>query len=446
MTITTTRRLSRESFVTWTAEAISGSPRVPPDAGSAVSAKGDVSLIWPEFRPGVRPVIAVNEAELQELYAFVSTYIPTVRPFTAFFRILPPGVVDELTTSPARHADDVRIARLVAGASLAEAWFVASKQSDRRSNALPLLRSSHSLAMGQGVLCRYGADTLQWVEKEWLNIHHTEVSRISDHDTGGAAWPIVLAAVTSSGSMRDQSDKIIAEFLRDALDSGSVRPEMLRRLSSLIGDELDLSSLLTSNREERISRFNSAIVDFKRKGQRSIRTEFLAGLMLALAGNGTFEMIRSTRELIGWLDGAVVWFGMCAALFEEGNVLSYANGAGRRIVRDLLRKSDPFEAPECDIASTEFRFMKEGNADLAQICAGSSDELEIEILPNVTTWVRNAGTEASTLQNAEREAVLRSMDEISYLAQRTRRQLMSPGKPDDYSGGSQKSKRSGRSR
>lgn len=446
MTLTASRRLNRESFVRWAAEAMSGSPRVPPHAGPAAHGTGDVTLIWPASRPDARPVITVNESELQELYAFVSTYIPTAQPFTAFFRILPLGVVDELAASTAPLVGDVRIARLVAGASLAEAWFVASKQSDRRSNALPLLRSSHSMAMGQSVLCRYGADTLQWVEKEWLNIHHGEAAPISDSNGGSVAWRIVLAAITSSVSMRDQSDKIIAQFLKDALDSGSVRADMLREVSALVGDELDLASFLTSNREERISRFNSAIMDFKRKGERSPRTEFLAGLMLALAGNGTFEMIRSARELIGWLDGAVVWFGICAALFEEGNVLSYANGAGRRAVRDLLRKSDPFDAPDCDIASTELRFMKKENADLAQICAGASDELQIEIVPNVSTWARNAGTGASALHNAEREAVLRSMDEISYLAQRTRRQLMSAGGADDHGGGPQKSKRSGRSR
>ena len=438
------QRLNRESFVRWTTEAMAGSFRMPPDTGSAAPGSGDVTLIWPTSRPDARPVIAVNEVELQELYAFVSTYIPSVRPFTAFFRIVPFSVADELAASSVAHAGDVRIARLVAGASIAEAWFVASKQSDRRSNALPLLRLSRSLAMGQSILGRYGADTLNWVEEEWFNLHQSDASRNPDRDGSSAAWRIVLAATTSSGAIREQPDKIIARFLKDALDFGSIRADMLRQLSALIGDGLDLASFLTSNREERISRFNSAIMDFKQRGQRGPRTEFLVGLMLALAGNGTFEMLRSARDLVGWLDGAVVWFGICAALFEEGNVLSYANGAGRRIVRDLLNKSDPFDAPGCDIASSEFKFMKDGNADLAQMCAGNSDEFEIEILPNVTTWVRNAGKEASALQNAEREAVLRSIDEIFYLAQRTRRQLTFSEGSDSYGGGPPKSKRSGR--
>jgi hypothetical protein len=76
--------------------------------------------------------------------------------------------------------------------------------------------------------------------------------------------------------------------------------------------------------------------------------EFLAGLLLAVSGNGSFELLRSGKELLNRSPVSIIWFGVCAALFEESNVLTTANCVGRRLVRDLQRPPGLFDPPESD--------------------------------------------------------------------------------------------------
>ena len=156
--------------------------------------------------------------------------------------------------------------------------------------------------------------------------------------------------------------------------------------------------------------------------------------MLAIAGNGSFEMMRSAREFEGWLDGAAIWFGICAALFEESNVLEYANSAGRRIVRDLMRREDPFDLPTADICSTELRFVSSsgGRMDIGQLGLHGPNSVEIEILPNVATRALLQEGAQSTVDTEGRELLLRTLDEMSHLATRARRILADRNGDDLY--------------
>ncbi|PZV39651.1 hypothetical protein [Mesorhizobium kowhaii] len=429
MTVMKTRRLSREEFVNWIAEAADGLPTLPRDIALRGSRPNDVTLVWPEHQSDARPVICVAESQLQDLFAFVSTYSTNLRPYTAYFRVIPLELIDILDNGAREHRNETRLARMIAGASIAEAWLAAARQSGRPSNVVPLLQSSLSSALGQVVLAGYNDLAFDWVQREWIETRAGLGDNMSDQNCEGIslAWRLVLAAMTTlSQAFLDRSGKLIATFIADAVEAKSVRPSMLRSLSVIAGPELDLVKLLAAPREERISRFNATIADFKSSGARGLQAEFLAGLMLAIAGNGSFDMIRSAREFDGWLDGAATWFGICAALFDESNVLAYANSAGRRVVRDLLRRDDPFGLPSRDIASTEFRFLETNKSDVFQLGAYGPGSVEVEILPNVATRILSRDSGQSGRSAEEREMLLRTMDEMSHLAERARRILQGP--------------------
>jgi len=227
----------------------------------------------------------------------------------------------------------------------------------------------------------------------------------------------------SRGSHREFSSPIV-EFIAAAIEARSVRPDMLRVLSTIAGPDLDLVRLLAASREERISRFNATIAQLKNRGESGLKPEFLAGLMLAMAGNGSFEMLRSARDFEGWLDGAVIWFGICAALFDDSNVLAYASSAGRRVVRDIVRRDDPFDLPRADIASTELRFMRGSKVDVGQFGVHGPQSIEVEILPNVVTRILSHENNQAGGGVEERDILLRTMDEMSYLTSRARRILI----------------------
>jgi hypothetical protein len=302
--------------------------------------------------------------------------------------------------------------------------------------------------LGQIVLAGYGDKARGWALQEWITTRagHSNAAGDRNVESSSLAWHHVHIAITiiARRSFKGYDDPI-AEFIGAAVEAQSVRPDMLRPLSAIAGPNLDLVRLLTASREERISRFNATVADLKRRGESGLQSQFLAGLMLAMAGNGSFEMMRSAREFEGWLDGAATWFGICASLFEESNVLAYANSAGRRIVRDLLRRDDPFDFPRADIASTELKFIEGSKIDVGSLGVHGPKSIEVEILPNVVTRILS-NENAPSVGNAEgREILLRTLDEMSYLANRARH-LLTDREGDERQGDLYRPRRPGRNK
>ena len=431
----TARRLSREDFVKWMADALVGIPTLPRDTKYQPSKSGDVTLAWPDFQSNARPIVCVAERQLQEFYAFVSTYSAAVRPFSAYFRVIPLELSDVLEQSRRERRNEMQLARMIAGASIAEIWMAAARRTGRLSNVLPLLQSSVSFVLGQIVLAGYGSNAFEWALHEWTATRAGQVDLESNRGLVATimAWRQVYLATNSTRKGPRDVDGPIAAFISEAVESRAIRPDLLRSLSGIGGADVDLTKLLVASREERIGRFNETLADFRRRGENGLSSEFLAGLMLAIAGNGSFEMMRSAREFDGWLDGAVIWFGICAALFEESNVLEYANSAGRRIVRDLLRRDDPFDLPTADICSTELRFVgSNSRAENGQLGLHGSNSVEIEILPNVVTRALLQEGAQSAVDLEGRDMLLRTLDEMSHLAARARRILADRNGDDLY--------------
>ncbi|GAA0325523.1 hypothetical protein GCM10009087_39810 [Sphingomonas oligophenolica] len=411
-----TVRLNREDFVSWLAKALSGVP-VKANAGRSGGEKpGDVTLAWARDKADAWPVLSVRQSQIHDFYAFVSTYTK-VRPFTAFFRVLPFELISVLQPRDSL-IDGIAGAKCVAGAAMAEAWVASDREADRPKNVLPLLLSSLSASLGKTVLAGYDEAAFDWVLKEWAELRRQPGDTLRTQDIEGASkpWRILLTASANPRHTRTDDNGLIADFLATALARGSIQPDMLRSLDPLAG-QVDLMGLLAASREERINRFNEMVADLKRRSDRGLRSEFVAGLMLAIAGNGSFELLRSAREFDGWLDGAVTWFGICAALFEESNVLTYGNSAGRRLVRDFARVDNPFTPPRADINSSELRFMTNGEA--FQLATHAPNCLDVELLPNVLSRVSEAAPEDFTRRD-ETELLLRNLDEAGYLIDRAR--------------------------
>ena len=150
--------------------AVGDNPTLPRDAGSQRTKPNDVTLAWPDFQANARPIICVSERQLQEFFAFVSTYSTNVRPFTAYFRVLPVELIGSLERIGSSRGNEMQVARMVAGASLAEAWMAAARQAERPTYVLPLLQSSLSLVLGQTVLAGYDDRAFDWALNEWIVI------------------------------------------------------------------------------------------------------------------------------------------------------------------------------------------------------------------------------------------------------------------------------------
>lgn len=411
-------RLNREDFVGWLGKALSGSVALPRTSSSGSAKPTDVTLAAPRHEIEAWPIICIAQAQMHDLFAFLSTYTK-VRPFSAFFRVLPIELISVLEERVSASKNDLALAKCVAGAAMAEAWIASARESDRPKNVFPVLLASLSSALGQAVLARYEQSAIDWISTEWAELRKQPGDPFAAQDLHGAtvAWRIVSSTVGTPSDDGGADASVIGQFLSSALGTGALRADMLRQLAPLaVG--VDFSTLLSASREERINRFNEVVSDLKRRSVRDLRSEFVGGLMLAIAGNGAFDQLRSAREFDGWLDGATTWFGICAALFEESNVLSYGNSAGRRMVRDLLTRENPFRPPHADMNSSEYRFLSFNDA--LQSSTHAPNAIDVELLPNVMSRVSTASHQGGDHRRDDVEMLLRNLDEAGYLIDRAR--------------------------
>ncbi|QRF67789.1 hypothetical protein [Ponticoccus alexandrii] len=423
-------RLNREEFVNWLGKSLSGPQVLPRSSISTIKKPSDVVLVGPENQMDASPIVFIPQEQMHDFFAFVSTYT-NVRPFTAFFRVLPLefAPVFENSSEPARQSRIV--GKCVAGAAMAEAWVASSRGSERPRNVYPLLLSTLSSALGQAVQRGYDSALVDWIAHEWVEMRGQSADPNLSQDLSGIknAWSIMGLATSPAKSLiaRDKEisakeAKIIVGFLSAAIEVGSIKPEMLRALAPL-SPVIDLEKLLSASREERISSFNRVILNFKERGDRGLKAEFVAGLILAISGNGSFDLLRSAREFDGWLEGATTWFGICAALFEDGSLLTYGNSAGRRFVRDLVIRDAPFEEPRGDINSTEYRFLLLSGVD--QFSSSVPNSLDVEIVPGVLSRVTSEPEEKSAERRYHAEELFKSLDEARYIIDRARHAALS---------------------
>lgn len=410
-------RLNREDFVSWLGKAISGVATMPRASSSGQDKPTDVTLVAPQGAKA-SPVVCIPQAQIHDFFAFVSTYTK-VRPFSAFFRVLPMELISVLERGDTIVENEFSVAKCVAGGAMAEAWIASARESDRPKNVFPLLLASLSSALGQAVFAGYDQDVSDWIVSEWVELRKQPIDPFRTQDIDGTtiAWKMMGSAVNSSKAPTGGDADLIVRFLSDAVAVGTIQPAMLRVVAPL-SSGADFETLIAASREERINRFNDVVSDLKRRSDRGLRSEFLAGLMLAIAGNGSFDLLRSAREFDGWLDGATTWFGICAALFDEGNLLTYGNSAGRRMVRDIMVREHPFEPPRADINSSEYRFLSFEEA--FQSTTHAPNSLDVELLPGVVSRVSATTPQDSDRRRDEAEMLLKSLDEAGYLIDRAR--------------------------
>lgn len=445
MTPIAVRALSREQFVQWMSSALTGAPVQPYDAMPVSAKDAEVVLAWPEGVAEARPVVCVARARLQDFFAFVSTYLGNVQPYTAYFRVLPLELLENLKHERVAFPKGLEVAKIAAGASIAEAWLAAARSGDRPNSVLPLVRSTLSSVLGQCVLAGYDAMAFDWVLSEWRAIRSIrQESGVGQAiEASSSAWRHIHAAISSNGSGGLQRG--IVEFISVALDVGTINGEALRHAMRVTDSSVDLRSMLVASREERVGRFNKLLSELKNRSTLGVEDEFLAGLMLAIVGNGSFEMLRSAREFEGRLNGAATWFGVCASLFEDSNVLGYANSVGRRTVRDILGGPDTFGLVSADIASTELRFILSSKADLSSLEIGGGGSINVEILPNVVSRLAFQETGQDQQRAEDYEIMSAALDEIARLADRARKRARrSTGDDSPASDGKSRSRRPNR--
>ncbi|MGY4456669.1 hypothetical protein [Bradyrhizobium sp. LB13.1] len=421
------KSLSREEFLEWMARDSAEQLNLPTAESFRDPNRYDVTLVWESVEEGSRnhPLIVVPANAMEDFFAFTSTYITTHRPYSAFYRVVPRELLNEIKNRHALSEAADRFAKVAAGAALSEHYLRSRERAGSvPSSVLVSLRSTLSVILGKGIASGYSSVVVNWIADQWDSVHPSaRFAGRPSRDIVVSIWMLLLGAARGEMHRSDSSYVQITQFLSTALRNEAVSVEMLASLGAKLPILVDPVRALRAPREERILLFNKFVSGIDRSGSDELLSSFVAGLLLAIAGNGSFDMLRSARDLAERAPSAIIWFGVCAALFQESNVLTVGSSVGRRLVRDFLAPRAISEGPRADLSLFEYKMLLRDATNLEQLNTESVDAYCLEVLPDVVTYISRDVKGPNVRSRDELQNVALGLQEIRHIIDRVQHRL-----------------------
>lgn len=419
--------MNRESFLGWL-----GGERVPSKSSARGLERGlkpgSIVAIWKERGSIGTPdgaTLAVRREELADFFAFVSTYVSTYRPFTAFFRVIEVELMKEFETaceslSPHREA----IAKIACGMSIVENYLRSPQPERAGGQSFRGLTSSLSALIGRAVIAGYGEQSLNTAIKRWgrLQTPITTDSLVQLSEIVPPVWAIVTSAVSGmlQPGMRMDDALFLGDALAEIVFQGAPSETTLHRLESRFDFLQGLRPRMSGPREDRVRFFNQVtpkLLDASGDGQVGA---FAAGLLISMVGNGSFDHLSLGEAVAKRVPAGLFWFGVVAALHPDSNIFTLKGGIAHRCFRDLLRPVDLFGPSRSDISAAELTVALRSRGSLGDIPSLVGNGILAEVLPGVEMVV-NLDSSSGAGEVERFTVTSEELRELQFLLERARR-------------------------
>ena len=190
---------------------------------------------------------------------------------------------------------------------------------------------------------------------------------------------------------------------------------------------------MVESRENRVRAFDNAwttVAEIARANP--TLASFISGYLGSRIAPGELDHVGVVARTLKSAPSALLWFGLCSGLRSDGQVLAFAGGLGRRILRDLEQTDHALDRPRCDLAIGELEVLLNQEKPLTDFRTGSNGSLSVELIPGVTTtvrWPRPSDTQADLFERRDLSIEARdllkdlsvALDRVDYLRRRLER-------------------------
>ncbi len=370
---------------------IQSAKKIKPD----ISNQNELIFIWntkPVVGSYLPEIIVVSEGKVREFLAWASTYISSFRPFTAFCRVL--DTISAENFLSVKHVASLNNLEgacigVIIGEVLSHFFNTDIKK------LIPLaIKNTYSFAMARG----YTALGLLHKDDDIIDNHWKKAciligqpERTLNSEIIRNVWEILI----SLDRIKPYKGKLskIHEACCNIIDHNSIGEKIWLELIKGFSNLKNLNEQMKGSLEQRVLIFegfaeklhNQAIID-------KMTAEFLCGYLASQIEPGTMNHVELLRPYIKSFPGVILWYGLCAGIYQKTDVHNYADGFGWRIIRDLFQWIPDHGIPKCDIALDELEVMLNVEQPDYNFRVENPTWLIVEILPSVYSvflWYKN---------------------------------------------------------
>jgi hypothetical protein len=407
---------------------ILNSGRLSPGGGltpldpNELAAAGDIELLWNKdpVKYKVMPsAIIVDTRKQTDLFAWMNTYVPSIRPITAYCRVADRQSAKmflSLTAPPWLDKVEGACLGMIVGEA---ATYVADRRELREiSHASCLSTLSYSLARAAAL----GLERrlVSQVEERWFRTRGIigAVSLPIGPNHIECAWSVLghLSGGRFELSSREPVPDSVLEACSQILTIGGIEDSTWAELTRELPELGPLIRDLSGPREGRLALLEMAVKSLPRVSRKgNLKLEFLCGFLASCISPGTLDHLSVLSQYLESIPSLFVWYGLCAGLWSNDSLGSQATGLFRRVKRELLREDHFLQSPSCDISFAEIEVLSESAREWTDIRTSTTGLLVVELLPCVNSHFRLRRAESNSDIPSPRAASL--LDEISHSLQ-----------------------------
>lgn len=368
----------------------------------------DLELLWkndPFAERRLPAAIIVDRQDQKDLLAWINTYVPSIRPLTAYIRLADRQTASDflgLRTSPRLGMFEGACLGMIIGETLT---YIGNRGGVRNTSHIASL-STLSFAIARAVALG--------LEKRFVSEVETSWSRTREL-LGAASLPINARAIQTAWSVVRYLSKgdielpawqtpsqVVLEACSQILSSGEIHNHELESLSREVPEFAVLRNELGGPREERLALFEQAIKAIPRAARGNSNAEFLCAYLASAISPGTLDHLHVLLPHVDTFPSLLIWYGLCAGLSRKQNFGPSLNGLGRRVQRELFREDHFLQTPSCDISFTELQIISKSARDWTDIPTSAAGQFVVELLPCTNSYYRSPRSEGA-LENPSNE-------------------------------------------
>lgn len=347
-------------------------------------------------------LIVVADDDLNDFLAWAVTFLPNIRPLTAFVRILPWSVFEMARSRPSELASG--ILPVLAGATLGEAMMHAVGRGFIEALPLTAFESTFSATLGRALMRGFSSELIQHAGMNWRFARQLteQPTRRAIPEALDDVWSIILKVSDRRFFRPDFSSRLeaICEGCDELRRTGSLSSFTWHNISQGRMSNFSAADAMSASKERRVEVFETAAAELMQNSSDQFSASFLVGYLASLVSGGSLEHAPLVFPLQERLPMVMLWYGICSAFLPDTRVLTDFSHLGLRIVRAMGGHEELLALPNCDIAVAELEVLLRGDPRARSFRQTHASFLRVEVAPNVTTTMKWPGRPATSGQMA----------------------------------------------